>query len=162
MNKTLIILSFITSMCCISSCCAIREVPINTTQTDSVRIERVVEYRDTTIYVDVPREVIREVVPELDTLYMENTVATSRSYLDTTTRTLRGELKTKPTKLPQPVKLPETTEKEEIIKEIIKEVPVTVEVEKRYIPKWCWYSLICNIVVVLLIGFRLYVAFMRK
>ena len=137
-------------------CATVKEVPVNTTQTDSVRIEKVVEYRDTTIYVDVPREIIREVVPELDTLYMENTVATSRSYLDTTTRTLKGELKSKPTKLPKPVKLPETTEKEEVIKEIIKEVPVTVEVEKRYIPTWCWYSFIGNIVVVLLIGFRVY------
>ena len=141
------------------SCAAVKEVPINTTQTDSVRIEKVVEYRDTTIYVDVPREIIREVVPELDTLYMENTVATSRSYLDTTTQTLKGELKTKPTKLPQPVKLPETTEKEEIIKEVIKEVPVRVEVEKKHIPNWCWYSLIGNIVVVLLMGFRLYLKF---
>lgn len=140
-------------------CATVKEVPINTTQTDSVRIEKVVEYRDTTIYVDVPREIIREVVPELDTLYMENTVATSRSYLDTTTQTLKGELKTKPTKLPQPVKLPETTEKEEIIKEVIKEVPVRVEVEKKHIPNWCWYSLIGNIVVVLLIGFRLYLKF---
>lgn len=140
-------------------CASVKEIPINTTQTDSVRIEKVVEYRDTTIYVDVPREVIREVVPELDTLYMENTVATSRSYLDTTTRTLKGELKSKPTKLPQPVKLPETTEKEEKIKEVIKEVPVRVEVEKKHIPNWCWYSLICNIVVVLLIGFKLYLKF---
>jgi hypothetical protein len=140
-------------------CATVKEVPVNTTKIDSVRIEKVVEYRDTTIYVDVPREIVREVVPELDTLYMENTVATSRSYLDTATRTLKGELKSKPTKLPKPVKLPETTEKEEIIKEIIKEVPVTVEVEKRYIPQWCWYSLIGNIVVVLLIGFRLYLKF---
>lgn len=146
-------------MCCISSCCAIREVPINTTKVDSVRIERVVEYRDSIVYVDVPREIVREVVPELDTLFMENTVATSRSYLDTTTRTLKGELKSKPAKLPQPVKLPETTEKEEIIREVVIEKPVTVEVEKRYIPHWCWYSLIANVAVLMLLGFRLYLKF---
>lgn len=140
-------------------CATVKQVPVNTHQIDSVRVEKVVEYRDTTIYVEVPHEVIKEVVPELDTLFMENRVATSTTFLDTTTRTLRGELKTKPTKLPQHVKLPETTEKEEIIKEIIKEIPVTVEVEKRYIPTWCWYSLIGNIVVVLLIGFRLYLKF---
>lgn len=140
-------------------CATVREVPVNTTKVDSVRVERVVEYRDTTIYVDVPREIIREVVPEIDTLFMENSVATSRSYLDTTTRTLKGELKSKPTKLPQPVKLPETTEKEEKIKEVIKEIPVRVEVEKKHIPNWCWYSLIGNIVVVLLIGFRLFLKF---
>lgn len=140
-------------------CATVKEVPVNTHQIDSVRVEKVVEYRDTTIYVDVPREVIREVVPELDTLYMENTVATSRSYLDTSTRTLKGELKTKPVKLPQPVKLPEVTETEKEYVEVIKEIPVTVEVEKKHIPTWCWYSLIGNIVVVLLIGLRLYLKF---
>lgn len=150
---------YIVSAFLLVGCASVKEVPVNTHQIDSVRVERVVEYRDTTIYVEVPHEVIKEVVPELDTLFMENRVATSTTFLDTTTRTLRGELKTKPTKLPQPVKLPETTEKEEIIKEIIKEVPVTVEVEKRYIPQWCWYSLIGNIVVVLLIGLRLYLKF---
>lgn len=154
-------LYIVAAVLCIG-CAPVKEIPVQTTQTDSVRIERVVEYRDSIVYVDVPREIVREVVPELDTLFMENTVAESRSYLDTTTRTLKGELKSKSVKLPQPVKLPETTEKEEIVREVIKEVPVTVEVEKRYIPKWCWYSLIGNIVVVLLIGFRLYVAFMRK
>ena len=162
MNKILIILSFITLMCCMSSCCAVREVPVNTHQIDSVRVERVVEYRDTTIYVEVPHEVVKEIVPELDTLFMENRVATSTTFLDTTTRTLRGELKSKPTKLPQPVKLPETTEKEEIIKEIIKEIPVTVEVEKRYIPQWCWYSLIANVVVLMLLGLRVYTKFILR
>lgn len=142
-----------------TSCASVKEIPVQTTQTDSVRIEKVVEYRDTTIYVEVPHEVIKEVVPELDTLFMENRVATSTTFLDTTTRTLKGELKSKPTKLPQPVKLPETTEKEETIREIVKEIPVTVEVEKKHIPNWCWYSLIGNIVVVLFIGFRLYLKF---
>lgn len=137
-------------------CATVKEVPVNTHQIDSVRVEKVVEYRDTTIYVEVPHEVIKEVVPELDTLFMENRVAASTTFLDTTTRTLRGELKTKPTKLPQPVKLPETTEKEEVIKEIIKEVPVRVEVEKKHIPKWAWYSLMVNIVVGMLIGFKIY------
>lgn len=140
-------------------CATVREVPVNTHQIDSVRIEKVVEYRDTTIYVDVPREVIREVVPELDTLFMENTVATSRSYLDTSTRTLKGELKTKPVKLPQPVKLPEVTETEKEYVEVIKEIPVTVEVEKKHIPQWCWYSLIANVVVLMLLGLRLYLKF---
>lgn len=140
-------------------CASVKEVPVNTHQIDSVRIEKVVEYRDTTIYVDVPREVIREVVPELDTLYMENTVATSRSYLDTSTRTLKGELKTKPVKLPQPVKLPEVTETEKEYVEVIKEIPVTVEIEKKYIPQWCWYSLIANVVVLMLLGLRLYLKF---
>lgn len=148
-------LYIVAAVLCIG-CAPVKEIPVQTTQTDSVRIERVVEYRDSIVYVDVPREIVREVVPELDTLFMENTVAESRSYLDTTTRTLKGELKSKPVKLPQPVKLPETTEKEEVYIEVVKEVPVEVEIEKKYIPTWCWYSLIVNVVVLMLLGFRLY------
>lgn len=143
----------------ITSCAPVKQIPVQTTQTDSVRIEKVVEYRDTTIYVEIPHEVIKEIVPEIDTLFMENRVATSTTFLDTTTRTLRGELKSKPIKLPQPVKLPETTEKEEKYIEVIKEIPVTVEVEKKYIPTWCWYSLIANVVVLMLLGLRLYLKF---
>lgn len=138
MKKYLYIYLYIVAVLFCMGCVATKEIPVNTTKVDSVRVEKVVEYRDTTIYVEVPHEVIKEVVPELDTLFMENRVATSTTFLDTTTRTLRGELKTKPTKLPQPVKLPETTEKEEIIREVVIEKPVTVEVEKRYIPTWCW------------------------
>lgn len=148
-------LYIVAAVLCIG-CAPVKEIPVQTTQTDSVRIERVVEYRDSIVYVDVPREIVREVVPELDTLFMENTVAESRSYLDTTTRTLKGELKSKPVKLPQPVKLPETTEKEEVYIEVVKEVPVKVEIEKKYIPTWCWYSLIGNVIVLMLLGFRLY------
>ena len=41
-------------------CSTVKEIPINTTKVDSVRVERVVEYRDTTIYVDVPRDSLRK------------------------------------------------------------------------------------------------------
>ncbi len=145
---------FILALMC--SCATVREVPINTVQKDSTRVERVIEYRDTTIYVDVPREIIREAVLELDTLIMENSVAVSRSFFDTNTKTLKGELRNKNVSLPHDTKLPEFIEKEFVFEEAEKEVPVKVEIEKPFIPKIFWWSLGANAVFVILTVFRIY------
>ena len=147
-------LLFILALAC--SCATVKEVPVSTVQRDSVRIEHIVEYRDTTIYVKVPVETIREVVPELDTLVMENSVAVSRSFLDTDTRTLKGELRNKPVSLPHETKLPEKNETEHEVVEVIKEVPVLVEIEKPFIPKIFWWSLGANAVFAMLTVFRIY------
>jgi hypothetical protein len=121
----------------------------------------IIQYRDTTIFVEVPVEVIKEVVPQLDTLFMETSLAESTSYLDTTTRTLKGELKNKQEPLEKIVYLPS---KEHIVYRdsiITKEVPVEIQVEKKYIPQWCWYSLIANVIVLCYIGFKLYLKFRK-
>ena len=113
------------------------------------------------IFVEVPVEVIREVVPELDTLRMETSLSTSTSYLDTTTRTLKGELKNKIEPIENIVYLPS---KEHIVYRdsiITKEVPVEVQVEKKYIPKWCWYSVIFNVIVLCYIVVKIYFAFKK-
>lgn len=72
-----------------------------TTQPVVLPVEQVtvVEYRDTTIYRDsivtIPVETIKEVVPELDTLHMETSIAEATAYLDTTLHMLRGSMKNK-------------------------------------------------------------------
>lgn len=48
-----------------------------------------------TVKVDIPVEVKVNVVPELDTLKMETSVAEAEAYLDTLTQTLKGTLKNK-------------------------------------------------------------------
>ena len=121
----------------------------------------IIQYRDTTIFVEVPVEVVKEVVPQLDTLYMETSLSHSTSYLDTTTRTLKGELKNKQEPLEKIVYLPS---KEHIVYRdsiITKEVPVEVQIEKKYIPQWCWYSLIANVIVLCFIGFKIYLKFRK-
>lgn len=145
---------FILALAC--SCATVKEVPINTVQKDSMRIEHIVEYRDTTIYVKVPVETIREVVPELDTLVMENSVAVSCSFLDTNTRTLKGELRNKPVQLGHDTKLPEKSDTVYEFIEVTKEVPVRVEIEKPFIPKIFWWSLGANVVFAMLTVFRIY------
>lgn len=117
----------------LSSCSAIKEIPIN-------NIDRI-EYRDSvvfvhdTISVPVPYEVVREVIPDIDTSYLETSVARSVAYLDKEKKQLahsleqKGEVKTK---------YDTVIVVEYVDKYIEREIPVPVEVEKPYIPDFFW------------------------
>lgn len=117
----------------LSGCSAIKEVPIN-------NIDRI-EYRDSvvfihdTISVPVPYEVVREVIPDIDTSYLETSVARSVAYLDKDKKQLshsleqKGEVKTK---------YDTVIVVEYVDKYIEREIPVPVEVEKPYIPDFFW------------------------
>ena len=43
-----------------------------------------------------------------------------------------------------------------------KEVPVEVEVEKKVVPNWCWWSLLINILTAIVFAIRLYFRFKLK
>lgn len=117
----------------LSSCSAIKEIPIN-------NIDRI-EYRDSvvfihdTISVPVPYEVVREVIPDIDTSYLETSVARSVAYLDKDKKQLshsleqKGEVKTK---------YDTVIVVEYVDKYIEREIPIPVEVEKPYIPDFFW------------------------
>ena len=118
--------------------------------------DTVVEYRDSVIYkvdtlkIAVPVETVKEVVPPRDTLKMATSVAEAKAWVDTTTNTLKGELKNRKTSLSQP----QVVYKEKIQYRdslVTKEVPVEVEkiVEKRYVP-FIWKLLGCIGIVALL------------
>lgn len=130
----------------VQACSVIRPVPVET--------NTVIERRDSIIYktdtlrIEVPHEVVKEIVPDVDSLFMETSVAWSRSWLDQQTKTLRGEMRNKKTSL----------SKEQIVgKEVIhyrdsivyKELPVEVEKEVRYVPKFYKWLLRWNIIILL-------------
>ena len=151
----------LSSLLLLVGCSAVKYVPVSDSENIHKVDSTIIQYRDTTIFVEVPVEVIREVVPELDTLIMETSLSTSTSYLDTTTRTLKGELKNKIEPIEKIVYLPS---KEHIVYRdsiITKEVPVEVPVEKKYIPKWCWYSVIFNVIVLCYIIVKIYFIFKK-
>ena len=100
-----------------------------------------------TVKVDIPVEVKVNVVPELDTLKMETSVAESTAYLDTLTQTLKGTLKNKKTELKKEIQV---VEKTKYVEHKV-EVPVPVEVVKTKVPRWAWVLLAVN--VSLLVGF---------
>lgn len=156
MNK---IVMFVVGILMTVSCSTVKYVPISDSENIHKVDSTIIQYRDTTIFIEVPVEVVKEVVPQLDTLYMETSLAKSTSYLDTTTRTLKGELKNKQEPLEKIVYLPS---KEHIVYRdsiITKEVPVEVQVEKKHIPEWVWYSVIFNVIVLCYIGFKIYLKF---
>ena len=116
-----------------------------------------VEYRDSVIYktdtlkIDVPVETIKEVVPALDTLRAETSVAKMVAYLDTTTVTLKGSLENKKTSLSDVrIVYKEKIQYRDSIQ--TKEVPVEVEKIKKVTPKWAWWSLIASIIMAFVIG----------
>jgi len=144
MKNILIILSFF-----LMSCAATKTVYVPT------EAKTIIEYRDTTIYLEkvievpVPVERVVEVVPRFDTLKMETTVAKAECWADTTNRVLRGRMKNKQTALKGKL---DTIVRVEYVNEYI-EVPIIkeVEVEKLYIPKIYKWSLGFSIIVLLVV-----------
>lgn len=102
-----------------------------------------------TVKVDIPVEVKVNVVPELDTLKMETSVAEAQAFLDTLTQTLKGTLKNKKTELKKEIQV---VEKTKYVEHKV-EVPVPYEVVKTKVPLWAWILL--SIDISLLVGFLL-------
>lgn len=109
----------------LSSCGAMKEIPVET-------VEKIV-YRDSLIYVNdtiqvpVPVEVVKEVVPEVDTSYLKTSVAESVAYLDTAKRRLYHTLEQKGTIQ----YIHDTVHVAKYVDRVIKqEVPVEVEIIK--------------------------------
>lgn len=139
------------------SCSVVKEIPVQT-------IEKI-EYRDSlvfikdTVEIQIEKQVVKEVLPQLDTSLLQTDLAESIAYLDTTKRQIhhtleqRGKVKY----------IIDTIYKVEYIDRIIeKDKIIEVEIEKKYTPDWCWYSLIINIVVILFIIFKIYLKFRVK
>lgn len=124
--------------------------------------ETKIEYRDTTVYKDsiqyAPIEVVKEIVPEIDTLNIETSLAEAKAYLDTTNRVLRGEIKNKKGITS------EIHYKDRIVyRDSIVTKPYPVEVEKEIIKyKHYWYDVLCwpfaivGLICIILIIIKLY------
>ena len=130
------------------SCSTIKYVPVK--GEDIYHTEYIT--KDSIVY--TPVEVIKEVVPELDTLYMETTVAKAKAYLDTNLNTLKGEMKNKK----EIIYRDKIVYRDSIVIQK-QEVPVEVEVVKKVVPSWCWWMLGINILVIIVFAIRLYFRF---
>lgn len=106
-----------------------------------------------TVRVEIPKEVVVNVVPQLDTLKMETSVAEAEAYLDTLTNTLKGQIKNKKTELKKEI---QTVEKIKFVERKV-EVPVPYEVVKKKTPRWAWVLLAFNVSI--LIGFLIKLKF---
>ena len=127
----------------LSGCGTTKYVPVK--ETEYVR-DTVILKADT-VRMTIPVEKIVEVVPAMDTLRMETSVAEAEAYLDTLTQTLKGQLKNKKTELKKEI---QTVEKTKFVEHKV-EVPVEVVKWKYRIPHWVWYSLGFNLLVLLIL-----------
>lgn len=135
-------------------CASIKQVPVQTTERDSVIVKEIL--RDTVVITELVPQFVDRVV-EIPVIPQDTLSEISTSYAVSTAGIVDNKLHhTIRNKENIPIKI-EYKDKE-IIKTEYKEVevPVEVVVEKKYIPNWCWWSLIGNIVVGLLIGFKIY------
>lgn len=113
------------------SCGAPKVAMTTDVQKDSVSvvIKESVIYKDTVIYVEVPVEVIREVLPDTDTSHLETSLAISEAWFNA--GMLNHTLVHKDASIEKKVEMPEKhTQKDSVIvsiREVVKEVPVEVE-----------------------------------
>lgn len=132
----------------IGACGQIKYVTLQTEEKVIIKdsIVRVID----TVTVQVPFETIKEVIP-IDTSVLETSVAKSVAYVDTLEKKLhhtleqKGELK---------VKIDTCYITQTVEKIVYKDRPVQVEVPKR--DSIFWYSIIFNIVILLVAVMRLF------
>lgn len=136
------------------SCSTVKYVP--------VQGEKIVEYRDTTVYVKdtvtvvVPREVVKEIVPKDTISILRTSVALSTAKIEK--GMLHHKLEQKgviKTQIDTVVKV------QYVDKYIKEEIPVEVIKEVKHIPNWCWYSLIANIILGVWFAAKFYFRFIK-
>lgn len=131
------------------SCSSLKEIPVATVEKVVVK-DSVVFVRDS-VYVEVPKEVIKEILPTDTTSVLSTSVATSTAKVEKGTLTHRLEQKGA---IPVRIDTHYVTKIKEVEKMI--EVPVEVEVIKYKRDTFFWLSIIFNIAVLLVIAFKIY------
>ena len=122
-----------------------------------VPVKEIEHVRDTvilkadTVRMTIPVEKIVEVVPAMDTLRMETSVARAMAYADTATGTLKGKIENKPYEQKKEI---QQTEKIRTVEKRV-EVPVEVVKWKYRIPHWVWYSLGLNLLFLFILFLRI-------
>ena len=142
MKKIFSILLIGSLLLIVASCSLYKTVPVNSS------LETVYNYRDTLILKDsvviVPKYIVRDVVPEYDTLFLETNLAKSLSYVDTNSNTLKGQIENKVETIDKIVYQNRIVYKDSIIVQT-EEIPVYVTEEKEVTPSWCKKLLAFNI-----------------
>lgn len=164
--KLVIVSSFVI---CIFGCGSIKQVPItNNTETiykDSLILRDSTRYIDSIIYVSIPREKVMDIISQIDTSYLETSVAQSVAYVDTTSLMIVHSLENKDTVLKEKIVYKDRyiTKTNTIYRDsiIVKEVPVEVEVVKTTYPKTYWWLLGFFVIVVGIFIVKIYLKFKK-
>ena len=133
----------------LSGCSTVKYVPIQTEEKVIVK-DSLIYVRDT-VTVEVPKEVVKEIVPADTTSILKTSVAMSEARLEEGrlyhSLEQSGAVKTV-------VDTCYVTRIEE--KVVYQDRPIEVPKEVKHIPTFFWWSLIFNIITVLFIAFKIY------
>lgn len=140
-NRALILFCFL-----VCGCGTTRYVPVREIE----HVRDTVILKADTVRMTIPVEKIVEVVPAMDTLRLETSVARAMAYADTATGTLKGKIENKPYQQKKEI---QHTEKIRTVEKRV-EVPIEVIKWKNRIPVWTWYSLALNLLFLFFIIWR--------
>lgn len=147
---------------CVASCGIIKPVPVESTTaaTTNIKDSLVINIKDSTIIHEVSR--FKEYGKLLDTLRINGNRSSMKSWIDTTNLVLNGTLEEKP--FEERIKYEYRDRLVEVHDTLVvkKEIPVELIKEKKTIPTWCWYSLILNILGLMITGFFIYLKIKKK
>lgn len=138
----------------LTGCAAVKEIPVQT-------IERI-EYRDSTIYitdtveVPIPTYIEKVVVPQDTSSLIQGNLSRSEAFIR------NGQLNHSLEEKGSVKVVYDTVVTVQYVDRIVeRDKIVEVEVEKKYIPEWCWWCLIYAIILTLLVAFYVYLRFIR-
>lgn len=144
-------LSVIILLATLMGCATIRTVPVKT-ETVFKYIDSLV-IKDSVRVVELPVERIKDIVPIYDTLELETSLAASKTWVDTTFHTLRGEIRNKPQ-----AKISTPYEEHIVYRDslVYKEVPVEVEKIVKKVPGIYRISLWVCLLLIVAFCFRVF------
>ena len=126
------------------ACTVTKYVPVETIR--EVHVKDSVYLRDTLIKIELEKARLSDFVDLGDTLVLQTDLARATAFVDSTKGILRGTIENIKPYIEKPIPVQHKIEYRDSI--ITKEKVVTneIEVEKKVIPKWAWWSLIASIV----------------
>ena len=130
---------------------------------DSIIFKDSTRLVDSIIYVEIPREKVMDIISQIDTSFLETSVAKSYAYIDTTSLLIVHSLENKDTVLQEKIVYKDryiTTEKI-VYRDSIqtKEIPVEVQIEKKVYPKTYWWLLGFFVIVLGIFIVKIYLKF---
>lgn len=140
----------------IGGCYSVKYVPIQTEERVEVR-DSLIYIRDT-VEIPIERQVIKEVMPLVDTSYLSTDLAHSTAYLDTLERKIHHTLEQSGT---VKAKIDTFYTTKIVEKAVYKDRPVEVEVPVKYVPSFYKFCLWWFIGTVLLIAIYVFLKIKR-
>lgn len=121
-----------------------------------------IRWVDSLVPIPIPVEQYVDVVRQYDTLRLESSLARSVSYVDTLTHTLKGKLENKQDSVKTVIKVKERFVTEYRDSTVTKVVPYPVVETREVVPKWCWWLLSINVLMIVGILVKLYLKLKTK